>query len=209
MTHIETSLISHIIYCNSQKHIICKYSSTNAWGMSPDGHHRNYTYYSHDDVIKWKHFPCYGPFVWGIHRSLVKFTLQRPWRGALMFFFICAWTNDWANNRGANDLRRHRAHYDSIVMGNKSSLASHCNSLNSLRPRWNGRHFADDIFKYIFLNENVWIPTKISLKFVPKGPINDIPALVQKMAWRRPGDKPLYEPMLASLPTYICATRPQ
>ena len=61
---------------------------------------------------------------------------------------------------------------------------------NSLRPRQNGRHFADDIFKCIFLNENVWIPIKISLKFVPKGQINDIPAFVQILAWRRPGDKP-------------------
>ena len=50
---------------------------------------------------------------------------------------------------------------------------------------------------------------KNSLKFVPKGPINDIPALVQIMAWRRPGDKPLSEPMLVSLPTHICVTRPQ
>ena len=45
---------------------------------------------------------------------------------------------------------------------------------NTLRPRQNGRHFADDIFKYIFLNENAWISLKISLKFVPKGPINNI-----------------------------------
>ena len=50
--------------------------------------------------------------------------------------------------------------------------------VNTLRPRQNGRHFADDIFKCIFLNENFWIPIKISLKFVPKGSINDIPALV-------------------------------
>ena len=62
--------------------------------------------------------------------------------------------------------------------------------VNSLRPRQNGPHFADDIFKCIFLNENVSIAIKISLKFVPKGPINNIPALVQIMAWRRPGDKP-------------------
>ena len=48
----------------------------------------------------------------------------------------------------------------------------------------------DDIFKCIFLNENAWISIKISLKIVPKGPINNIPALVQIMAWRRPGDKP-------------------
>ena len=48
--------------------------------------------------------------------------------------------------------------------------------INTLRPRQNGRHFADDIFKCIFLNEGVWISIKISLKFVPKGPIDNIPA---------------------------------
>ena len=80
---------------------------------------------------------------------------------------------------------------------------------NTLRPRQNGRHFADDTFKPIFLNENIWISIKISLKFVPKVPINNIPALVQIMAWRRPGDKPLSEPMMVSLLTHICVTRPQ
>ena len=80
---------------------------------------------------------------------------------------------------------------------------------NLLRPRQNGRHFSDDIFKCTCLNENVWIPIKISLKFVPKGPINNIPALVQIMAWRRPGDKPLSAPMMVSLLTHICVTRPQ
>ena len=72
-----------------------------------------------------------------------------------------------------------------------------------------GRHFADDIFKCIFLNENVWIPIKISLKFVPKGPIYIIPAMVQIMAWCRPGDKPLSEPRMESLLTHICVTRLQ
>ena len=81
--------------------------------------------------------------------------------------------------------------------------------INTLRPRQNGRHFADDIFKCIFLNENAWMPIEISLKFVPEGPINNIPALVQTMAWRRPGDKPLSEPMMVSLLTHICVTRPQ
>ena len=74
------------------------------------------------------------------------------------------------------------------------SLGSHhanIITINTLRPRQNGRHFADDVFKCIFLNENVWILLKILLKFVPKGPINNIPSLVQIMAWRRPGDKPL------------------
>ena len=80
---------------------------------------------------------------------------------------------------------------------------------NTLRPRPNRRHFADDIFKCIFLNENVWIPIKISLKLVTQGPIINIPALVQIMAWRRPGDKPLSEPVMISLLTHICVTRPQ
>ena len=52
------------------------------------------------------------------------------------------------------------------------------NDIITLKPRQNGRHFADDIFKCIFLNENVLILIKISLKFVPTGPINNIPALV-------------------------------
>ena len=80
---------------------------------------------------------------------------------------------------------------------------------NTLRPRQNGRHFADDIFEWLFVNENVWIPIKISLKFVPQGPINNIPALVQIMTWRRPGDKPLSGSMMVRLPTRIWVTRPQ
>ena len=56
---------------------------------------------------------------------------------------------------------------------------------------------ADDISKCIFLNENDIIPIQISLKFVPKSPIDNNPALVQVMAWRRIGDKPLHEPMMA------------
>ena len=80
---------------------------------------------------------------------------------------------------------------------------------NTLRPRQNGCQFPDDIFKCIFLNENVWILIKISLMFVPMGPINNIPALVQIMAWRRSGDKPLSEPMMVRLPTHICVNRPQ
>ena len=85
----------------------------------------------------------------------------------------------------------------------------HRPDFNTLRPRQNGRHFPDNILKCFFLNENVWISIKISLKFVPKGPINNNPALIQIMAWRRPGDKPLSETMLASLLMHICVTRPQ
>ena len=70
----------------------------------------------HDDVIKWKHFPRYWPFVRGIHRSPVNSPHKDQWRGALMFSLICARISGWVNNREAGDLRRHRAHYDVIEM---------------------------------------------------------------------------------------------
>ena len=82
-------------------------------------------------------------------------------------------------------------------------------SIRTLRPEQGGHHFADNIFKCIFLNENVWILIKISLKFIPKGLINNIPTLVQIMAWRRPGGKPLSELILISLLRHICITQPQ
>ena len=69
--------------------------------------------------------------------------------------------------------------------------------VNTLRPRQNGCQFADSIFKGICLNENVWISIKIPLIFIPKGPINYIPALVWIMAWCYTGDKPLSEVMMA------------
>ena len=161
-----------------------------------------------------------------------------------MFSLTCAQITGGVNNREAGDLRRHRSHYDVIVMDRLSidcvdqneycdywadvgectrnpswmkwfcqKACGFCGSgewpFNTLRPRQNGRHFADDVFKCNFLNENAWIPIKISLKFVPEGSINNIPALVQIMAWRRPGDKPLFEPMLVRIPTHICVTRHQ
>ena len=64
---------------------------------------------SHDDVIKWKHFPRYWPFVRGTSH-------KGQWRGALMFTLIWAPINGWVNNCEAGDLRRNRAHYDVIVM---------------------------------------------------------------------------------------------
>ena len=88
-------------------------------------------------------------------------------------------------------------------LGSEGKKHPRISPFNILRLRQNGCHFADDIFKYIFLNENVWILIKISLKFVPKCPINNIPALVQKMAWRRPGDKPLSEPMMFTVKSLI------
>ena len=78
------------------------------------------------------------------------------------------------------------------------------------RDKWTPfrrRHVQD--FKCIFVKENVWIPIEISLKFVPKGSINNNPALFQIMAWRRRGDKPVSEPIMVSSLTHICVTRPQ
>ena len=70
----------------------------------------------HDDVIKWKLFPHYWPFVLGIHRSPVNSRHKGQWRGALMFSLICVWINGWLNNGEAGDLRCYRAHYDVTVM---------------------------------------------------------------------------------------------
>ena len=71
---------------------------------------------SHDDVIKWKHFPRYWPFVRGIHRSPVNSPHKGQWRRALMFSLICVWINGWVNNSEAGDLGRYHAHYDVTVM---------------------------------------------------------------------------------------------
>ena len=70
----------------------------------------------HDDVIKWKIFSAYWPFVQGIHRSPVNSPHKGQWRGALMFSLLCAWINGWVNTSEAGDLSRHRAHYDVTVM---------------------------------------------------------------------------------------------
>ena len=69
----------------------------------------------HDDVIKWKKFPRYWPFVRVIHRSPVNSPHKGQWRRALVLSLICVWINGWENNREAGDLRRYRSHYDVIV----------------------------------------------------------------------------------------------
>ena len=88
-----------------------------------------------------------------------------------------------------------------LVSSGKSKGPFRCKDgiYNTWRTRQNGRYFPDDIFEGIFVNENVLLSIEISLKFVPKSPINNIPALMQIMAWHRPDDKPLSEPMMVSL----------
>ena len=80
-------------------------------------------------------------------------------------------------------------------------------TVNTLRPRQNSPTLSGNIFKCILLNENVSVSIKISWKFVPTIPINNIPKLVQIMAWRRPRDKPSSDPMMVSLQMHICVTR--
>ena len=76
--------------------------------MSPPKHN--------DDVMKWKHFPRYWPFVRGIHQSPVNSPHKGQWRGAVPFSLICASIKYWVNNCKAGDLKRHGAHYDVTAM---------------------------------------------------------------------------------------------
>ena len=93
------------------------------------------------------------------------------------------WNEEW--------MSRAQIHYDAHI------------TFNTLKPSQDGRQFPDNNFKCISLNENTWIASNISMKYFPKGPINIIPALVQKMARHRSGDKPLSEPIMNSLLTHI------
>ena len=127
---------------------------------------------------------------------------------------FCGWIYHFSISLTLVVLQRQKAYRIVAVLLFKMSAAISlsCNiflAFNSLRPRRDRRHFADDIFKCIFWSENEWILLRISPKFVPKVRINIIPSLVQIMAWRRPGDKPLSEPMVVRLPTHICVIRPQ
>ena len=79
------------------------------------GWHNSLMHVYHD-VIKWKHFPRYWPFVRGIHRSPVNSPHKGQWRGAFMFSLICVWINGWVNSREARDFRRYRSHYDVTIM---------------------------------------------------------------------------------------------
>ena len=88
--------------------------------------------WTHDDVITWEYFLRYWPFVRGIHRWPANSPHKDQWRGALMFSLIYAWTDDWANNRDAGDLRRHRAHYDVTVM----KMGDHSVVVDWRKIRW-------------------------------------------------------------------------
>ena len=100
------------LHCNVVSHWLGTFIKWSLYCISLDIHVR----IIHDDVIKWKHFPRYWPFVRGIHRSSVNSPHKGQCRGALMFSLICTRINGWVNNGEAGDLRRHRAHHDINVM---------------------------------------------------------------------------------------------
>ena len=98
--HIRTRQSSFVVYCCTMCYV--QYACT--------------YYIIHNDLMKWKHFPRYWPFVRGIHWSPVNSPHKDQWRGAYVFFFIWAWTNGWVNDRDDGYLRRRRADYDVTVM---------------------------------------------------------------------------------------------
>ena len=86
---------------------------------------------NNDDVIKWKHFLRYWPFVRGIHQSPLNSPHKGQWRGALMCSLICAWINGWLNNREAGYFRRNSANYGVTVKPTSVHLSAvgYCRSL--------------------------------------------------------------------------------
>ena len=114
----------------------------------------------------------------------------------------------WRAQCNSRSFRRYESCRCPHVPGRRHRILA-TSLLNTLRPRQNGCHFQDDTFKRILLNESNIISIRFSLEFVPTGAINDIPTLVQIMAWRRPGYKPLPEAIMISLMAHICVTRPQ
>ena len=146
----------------------------------------------------------YRPFVWGIRRSPVNSPHTGQWRGALVFSLICGWIKCSVNNRGAGDLRHDRAHDDVIEMP-CSIQRIHTYYHIEAETKWPS--FSRRNFQMHFLEWKHIIA--ILLKFVPNGSISNIPALVQIMVWRRPGDMPSSEPMLVSLLPHTCVTRPR
>ena len=115
----------------------------------------------HDDVINWKHFSHYWPFVQGIHRSPVNSPHKGQWHGALMFYLIRAWINGWVNNRKAGDLICHRAHYDGIVMILTHAYIHHSAWMGYEAAKWNVVHITDPL----------WGNPSVSEDFANKGPL--------------------------------------
>ena len=165
----------------------------------------------HNDVPTWVSMDAFLSQCWSGQwvREIVKYTSVMPSCSSFIIERICRALNCLVSDVMINWPRATLTAWimAMIILQRRGSMSiMHglgTELINTLRPGQNGRHFADDVFKCIFLDENEWISLNISLKFVPTGPINNIPLLVQIMAWRRPGDKPLSEPMMVILLTHI------
>ena len=120
-------------------------------------------HFYHDDVIKWKHFPRYSPFVRGIHRSLVNSPHKGQWRGALMFSLNCAWINVWVNNREAGDLRHHRTYYDVTVMNTNVSMDQVSYLFAQIPKGWSLEWNLRSTFVIVLKHNSLNIPIYISL----------------------------------------------
>ena len=154
-------------WLNTNRYYICwQYAIPNMVDDRQHGKKISYLiFFSHDDVIKWKHFPRYWPFVRGIHRSPVNSPHKCQWRGALMFSLICAWINGWVNNGETGGLRRHRAHYDVIVMLRSLCSLKFMKHIHHAKIRWlighrrtvwaNERRDICDVFSLCWYRSNV------------------------------------------------------
>ena len=112
----NSSLITGHFFSNYTSPVLWRMESHCILWLSERRTRSSCTKLRQDDVIKWKHFPRYWPFVQVIHRSPVNSPHKGQWREASMFSMICVWINGWVNNREAGDLRRHRAHNDVTAM---------------------------------------------------------------------------------------------
>ena len=158
---------------------------------------------------KWLHVCLYGiwriisassallqVFMWTAYSPRISqstFRLWLKWQristrlcwGCFVPFWLYRWI--WKNNKRFN-----KEMYDNIM-----NVSGYNSIITTLKPRQSGPYFHDDIFKCVFLNENVWISIENSPNFVAKGPVNNIPVLFQIMAWRLTGAKPLFESVMA------------
>ena len=130
-------------------------------------------------TLLWRHqmetFSRYWPCVRGIHRSTVNFPYKGQWRGVLMFTLICSWINVWVNNGEAGDFRRHRTHYDVIIMvWNIFSPEAYCDfhcTWSVSDQTWGAEIFDDSELCHIhacfeIMNSDGWAIYHIVLKYL-------------------------------------------
>ena len=134
----------------------------------------------HDDVTKWKHFPCNWSFVRGIHQSPVNSPHKGQWRGASMFSLICVWINDWVNNREAGDLRRHLDHYDVSVMKEmcRWTVRKKARNVESVSISWRHQCISYVASSSFFFSNSFGLINILSIKpmFVDTGELQTFPS---------------------------------